>query len=143
MEPLLVAGKLDSLKTIAEYVMTAAADAGLNEKSSYKLRLAVDEIATNIITYSCEETACEGDLTLKATFDDQFLTITIEDTGVSFDPTEQLAPSDLDKPLENRQIGGLGIYLARESVDGFSYERVGNHNRSTFIMSRHQGEGQD
>ena len=128
---------MDSLKAIAEYVMAAAAAAGLDKRISYKLRLAVDEIATNIIVYSYEKAAHEGILALRADLDQQSLTIAIEDTGTPFDPTQKSTPDDLDKPLEQRQLGGLGIYLASQGVDQFIYERVGDRNRNIFIINRH------
>jgi serine/threonine-protein kinase RsbW len=139
MEALIVSGTLDSLKAIAEYVMAAVAAAGLDKKTSYKLRQAVDEIATNIITYGYQEVARSGVLALRAELDEQSLTISIEDTGIPYDPTQQLAPDDLDKPLEQRQIGGLGVYLAIQGVDKFIYERVGDRNRNIFIVNRHAG----
>jgi anti-sigma regulatory factor (Ser/Thr protein kinase) len=139
MKPLIISGTLDSLKAIAEYVMAAVATAGLDKKTSYKLRQAVDEIATNIITYGYQEAACSGVLALQADLDEQSLTISIEDTGIPYDPTQQSAPDDLDKPLEQRQIGGLGIYLAIQGVDKFIYERLGDRNRNIFIVNRHAG----
>lgn len=139
MQPLIVSGTLDSLGAIAKYVMAAAAAAGLDKKTSYNLRLAVDEIATNIIIYGYQEAATEGVLALHADLDEQSLTISIEDTGVPYDPTQKSAPDDLDKPLEQRQIGGLGIYLAIQGVDKFIYERVGDRNRNIFIVNRYAG----
>lgn len=137
MEPLTVPGTMDSLNAIAEYVIATAAAAGLDKTTAYKLRLAIDEIATNIIVYGYKEAAREGVLTLQADFNQQSLTISIEDTGIPYDPTQRLTPDDLDEPLEQRQIGGLGIYLAIQSVDKFIYERVGNLNRNIFIVHRH------
>ncbi|HXV96967.1 MAG TPA: ATP-binding protein, partial [Anaerolineae bacterium] len=60
MEALTVPGTLDSLSVIGKYVLTAAATAGLDKKVSYRLRLAVDEIATNIITHGYDEANLEG-----------------------------------------------------------------------------------
>ncbi|MGA9380780.1 MAG: ATP-binding protein, partial [Phormidium sp.] len=54
MEQLTVPGTLDSLSKISDYVLSAASAAGLDKKASYKLRLAVDEIATNVIVYGYE-----------------------------------------------------------------------------------------
>lgn len=137
MEPLIVSGTLDSIGAIAKYVMAAAAAAGLDKKTSYNLRLAVDEIATNIITYGYEEAARSGVLAMHAHLEQQSLTISIEDTGAPYDATQKSAPDDLDKPLEQRQSGGLGIYLAIRGVDKFIYERVGDRNRNIFIVNRH------
>lgn len=131
MEKLTVAGTLDSLAPIKEYVRAAAAAAGLNDKGSYRLVLAVDEIATNIIEYSYVDYS--GELHLQAEFDEQALTITMDDTGAPFDPTEQLLP-DVNQPMNGGKIGGWGVYLTLHSVDKFIYERVEDRNRNIFIM---------
>ena len=136
MEPLTVPGNLDSLEAIAQYVMAAAAEAGLDKKASYKLRLAVDEIATNIIVYGYEQAGREGVVDLRADIGDRALTISIEDTGIAYDPTQKTTPEDLDKPLEERSIGGLGLYLAVKNVDKFCYERVGGRNRNILTVNR-------
>ena len=136
MESLTVPGKLDSLRTIAEYVMNASKTAGLEKKAAYNLRLAVDEIATNIIIHGYEEAGCEGNVALQADLNEKSLKITLEDTGVRYDPTKKEPQNDLDLPLEERQIGGLGVYLAIQGVDQFSYERVGDRNLNIFVVHR-------
>jgi anti-sigma regulatory factor (Ser/Thr protein kinase) len=135
MENLTVAGTLDSLDAIAKYVMAVAAATGLDKKTSYNLRLAVDEIATNIIIHGYEEAGREGVLDLEAFVDEQTLTISIKDTGVPYNPNQRLTPDDLDQPLEQRKIGGLGVYIAIQGVDKFIYERVGDRNHNIFIVN--------
>ncbi len=135
METLTVPGTLDSLGPIAEYIKAAAAVAGLDKKAAYRLRLAVDEIATNIITHGYLKAGLEGIMNLKADIDAKTLTISIEDTGVAYDPRSE-DPAGLDLPPEQRQIGGLGVYLAIKNVDKFLYERVGDRNRHAFVMNR-------
>jgi serine/threonine-protein kinase RsbW len=136
MEPLIVSGILDSLSVIAEYVKEAAQAAGLDKKAAYKLRLAVDEIATNIILHGYEEAGRKGEVICHATLDDETLTISIEDTGDQYDPTQQKIPDGLDLPLEQRKIGGLGVYLTIQGVDRFIYEHSGERNRNIFVMNR-------
>lgn len=136
MDPLTVPGTLDSLETIREYVTAAATAASLDKKISYRLRLAVDEIATNTITHGYAEAGLEGVVDLWAEIDEKTLTISIEDTGVAYDPRQSEPPDDLDLPLEQRQVGGLGVFLAIQSVDKFLYERVRGRNRHTFIVKR-------
>ena len=128
-----VAATLDSLGAIAAFVMAAAASAGLEKRASYHLRLAVEEIATNIIVHGYAEAGLQGVLELFANIDDRTLTIAIEDTGVTFDPRQAAAP-DTALPLEQRPIGGLGVYIAIKSVDEFLYERIGDRNRTMFKM---------
>ncbi len=138
MEPLTVSGTLNSLSEIANYVINAANEAGLDKKSTYKLRLAVDEIATNIIVHGYEEAGCTGTIDVLAKLDSQRLSISLEDTGAIFDPTQRSTPDHLNLSLEKRPIGGLGVYLAIQSVDRFIYERIGDRNQTTFIVYRSQ-----
>jgi serine/threonine-protein kinase RsbW len=133
MTPATVPATLDSLGAIAEYVLAAAASAGLDKRASYHLRLAVDEIVTNIIVHGYADADLPGTLELRVEIDDRTLTVSIEDSGVAYDPRQTPVP-DTSLPLEERPIGGLGVYLALKSVDEFLYERVGDRNRSTFKM---------
>jgi serine/threonine-protein kinase RsbW len=133
MTSVTVPARLDSLGAIAEYVLAAAASAGLDRRASYRLRLAVDEIVTNIIVHGYGDAELSGMLELHADFDEKALTVSIEDAGVAYDPRQTPTP-DTSLPLEERPIGGLGVYLALKSVDEFFYERVGDRNRSTFKM---------
>jgi anti-sigma regulatory factor (Ser/Thr protein kinase) len=136
MEPLTVPGTLDSLSMIGKYVLNAAATAGLDKKASYRLRLAVDEIATNIITHGYEEANLEGVLHLRAYIDETALAIVVEDNGAAYIPGQVSKRNDLHLPLEERQIGGLGVYLAIQGVDKFHYERLDTLNRHTFVVNR-------
>ncbi|NES83505.1 MAG: anti-sigma regulatory factor [Moorea sp. SIO2B7] len=136
MESLTVPGNLDYLEAIASYVINAAKEAGLDKKATYRLRLAVDEIATNIIMYGYKQANIEGKIDLETKLEPQYLAICLEDTGVFYDPTKHEVPKDLDLPLEERTLGGQGIYLVIQSVDKLTYERVQNRNRTTFIVNR-------
>ena len=133
MTPVTLPATLESLGAIAEYVLAAATSAGLDKRASYHLRLAVDEIVTNIIVHGYADADLPGTLGLRAEIDDRTPTISIEDSGVAYDPRQTPVP-DTSLPLEERPIGGLGVYLAMKSVDEFHYERVGDRNRSTFKM---------
>jgi anti-sigma regulatory factor (Ser/Thr protein kinase) len=136
MKPLTVPGTLDSLSKIGQYVNTAAQAADLDKKVSYHLRMAVDEIATNIIVHGYDEAGMTGDVLVLSEMDDQTLTITLEDTSAPFDPRKLGRPDQLDLPVEERPIGGLGIYLTIQNVDKFDYEYVDHHNRNIFIINR-------
>ncbi len=68
--------------------------------------------------------------------DEETLTISIEDTGIPYNPTLEAPPNYLDSPLEQRKIGGLGVYLAYQGTDKFLYERVGERNRNILIVNR-------
>ena len=86
MKTVVLPGKIESLPAIAEYARQAACLAELNEQATYRLRLAVDEIAANIITHGYGAMAGEGWLTLSAVLEESRLLIQLEETGRHFDP---------------------------------------------------------
>ena len=135
------AGTLDSLEPIRNYVATNAAEAGLDGSATYRLCLAVDEIATNIVMHGYEEAGLTGDIEVASGVVDNSFQVQLRDHGRAYDPeTHQQAPStDLDLPLEDRSIGGLGILLARDSVDELQYASGPNGNVHRFVMKFKQG----
>lgn len=133
MERVTISAALDSLPLIRHHVREAARRAGLDRRRASRLELAVDEIATNIVVHG--RPADNGFIALDIDLSDDSLTVALEDTAPPYDP-RQAPPPDVDLPLEERPIGGLGVYLAVRSVDRFEYERVGNRNRNIFVMSR-------
>ena len=136
METLRLPGTLDSLHAVGEFVTAAAAQAGLDEQAAYGLRLAVDEIATNAVVHGYQKAQQTGDLAVGAHLTDDKLTVVLEDTSPPYDPRQTPPPDGLDRPLEERPSGGLGIYLARQGVDSFQYEYADGTNRHTFVMNR-------
>ena len=136
MEPLTLPGTFDSLKPIRDYVTVAASAAGLGQKETYRLCLAVDEIATNIVTHGYNKVGIAGDILVQARVDEENLTITLEDTAAPFDPRGKGRPDQIDAPPEERPIGGLGVFLAMGGVDEFQYEYVHKQNRNIFVMRR-------
>lgn len=138
MSPLRVEATLDALADIGRYVEAAAAAGGLAKRQAYDLRLAVDEIATNIVVHGYQANDRSGDIVVRADVDDTAVTVTIEDWAPPFDPLSRQLPSeaDLSQPLEERDIGGLGIYLAVRSVDELIHERRDDRNLTTFVMKR-------
>jgi serine/threonine-protein kinase RsbW len=136
MEPLIVPGILDSLGLIREYVKVAATHAGLDRKYSYRLQLAVDEIATNVINHGYLEAGKSGTVRISADLSPEALTVTLEDTATPFDPRELERPDHINRPLGEKPIGGLGVFLAIESVDEFRYEHIDGANRNVFVIRR-------
>jgi serine/threonine-protein kinase RsbW len=138
MESLRLRATLDSLQALRDYVRSAASTAGLSQSRTYALTLAVDEIATNIITHGYNEAGRTGDICIRADITDGMVEITLEDAGVPFNPLSRAEPDDLDTPLAARDVGGLGIFLAQKNVDEFRYAYVEGRNHNIFVMRPEQ-----
>ncbi|HTN85404.1 MAG TPA: ATP-binding protein [Sorangium sp.] len=129
-------GVLDSLSHIRAFARGAAMRAGLDERGTYRLCLAVDEVATNIITHGYAEAGRDGTVVVSARLDAASLTLEIEDTGARYDPAAQPMPTEqeLAEPPEVRRAGGLGLFLVFQSVSSFRHEHIGSRNRTTLVM---------
>ncbi|MVN91234.1 ATP-binding protein [Mucilaginibacter aquatilis] len=133
------AATLDSLEPIRNFIAEHCVEVNLNKKQTYGLCLAVDEIATNIINYGYPATGASNgqiEVHVQTNFSDQ-LKVTLIDTATPFNPLQHLTPeeADLNIPLEERPIGGLGIVLARQSVDDFNYEYKDGSNYNIFVIN--------
>ncbi|MCE6990067.1 ATP-binding protein [Dyadobacter sp. CY323] len=129
-------GNVDSLDSLREYVGELSQQAGLAKKPTYSLKLAVDEIATNIILYGYQEAGLNADFAVLSEITDKELVLILEDVAAPFDPLAKDLPNakDLTLSLEERGIGGLGIFLTINGVDEFSYEYADGKNRNKFVM---------
>ena len=136
MDVLTVAGNMESLKPIRDCVTAAANAGGLDKIKTNRLRLAVDEIASNSIMHGYEEAGISGNLYVHTEVTDGHVKVVLEDEAGPFDPSKMGTPDHVDLPLGERPIGGLGIHLTIQGVDEFSYERAGDRNRTTFVVHR-------
>lgn len=129
---------LDSLESIRNFLTAKGKMAGLDKNKIYKLCLAADEIATNIINYGYAKAGISNKIIdVIIQLDDEGITVTLEDTAVPFNPFDNKLPDDDDlaKPLEERPIGGLGIMLAKENVDKYTYQFEDGKNRNIFRVN--------
>ena len=95
--------------------------------------LAAEEIFVNIANYAYNpELAGEVTITASVTDEAEF---TFEDRGKSFNPLENVAP-DLNAPLAERKIGGLGLHSVKSLMDKIEYRRDGDKNILTFTKGR-------
>ncbi|ACZ31870.1 putative anti-sigma regulatory factor, serine/threonine protein kinase [Xylanimonas cellulosilytica DSM 15894] len=106
--------------------------AGLGETVAFDLRLACEEIFVNIVSYAYPGGTGRASLTWEHDPVARRVTVTFEDSGIPFNPLDQPAP-DLGVPIAEREIGGLGIVMARQRVDEMRYERAHGRNVLTLV----------
>lgn len=140
MQRLTLPATLESLTDVTRFVQEIGARAGLPDEQEYRLRLAVEEIATNIVTHGYGESdrpvPADASFAVEGAAEDDRVWVRLIDDAPEFDPTRAADPADLDSPLDQRRIGGLGIYLVRTSLDEFTYARVDGQNRTTLVLKR-------
>lgn len=90
------------------------------------VNLALEEAVVNVMNYAYPKGA-EGVITLESNIDSRAWTFKLMDRGVSFDPTKA-ADADISLGVEERPVGGLGIFLVRQIMDSIVYERKDGWN---------------
>jgi len=101
----------------------------LPEETLFQVRLVLEEVLMNVISYGAGGGAVPH-VQLNMAHEDGTLSMEIADNGIAFDPLQLPAP-DLDAEIDDRPIGGLGIFLVRELMDSVTYRRDGDWNRLT------------
>lgn len=94
----------------------------IDEDMVKTLNLAVEECVANVINYAYPK-GTRGHVELTAKVTDGVITLVIKDHGGAFDPTQQ-PDVDIEASLDDRPIGGLGIFLAKTIMDTMHYERT-------------------
>jgi serine/threonine-protein kinase RsbW len=130
---------LDQLKTIREFVVQSGRDMDLDEQTTYELELAVDEACTNIVRHAYGGKGGEIEVTVEPREDGAC--VTLRDWGKSFDP--DLVPTpDVTAPLEERDPGGLGLFLIRSMVDDVHFEFDAELGNTLTMVKKVRGRGE-
>ncbi len=87
-----------------------------------KMYIAVDEIVSNILQYSGA-----GELTLCCEISPQAVMLSFSDNGTPYDPLAKPDP-DVTLALDEREIGGLGIFMVKKSMDAMDYRFADGKN---------------
>ena len=121
----------------ADIMLMAEFVEGLSEKYQlpmdvgFSLNLALEEAVANVMKYAYPEGETH-DIVLSVKLIDNRLIFKLIDTGKPFDPT--IVPdADVNLSAEDRQIGGLGIFLVRQIMDSVEYRRIDGRNILTMI----------
>ena len=125
---------LAQLERIGAFIATVMREFGLDEQKIFNLQLAVDEACSNIMKYGYSAaTAEEKKIRISCSRREGAIAVEIRDRGKPFDPTTA-APPDLEAGLEEREIGGLGIYFMNKLTDEISYAYKGGQNVLTMVV---------
>lgn len=122
MEMLQITSDLSQVATVRNFVASTGRDLGLSEPVVWDLQLAVDEACTNVIKHAYRGQGGKIEITIEPV--KCGIRVVVRDWGAPFDPQAVPAP-DLTLPLEQRPLGGLGLYLMRELMDQveFAFDR--------------------
>jgi serine/threonine-protein kinase RsbW len=130
---------VDQLGAIRDFVAEAGRSLGAGERAILDLQLAVDEICSNSVRHGYG--GREGQIEVTVERAGQSIEVVVRDWGRAFDPDQVPKPA-LDIPLEERSLGGLGLYLVRQVMDDVRFEFDRDRGNSVTMVKRLNGEGE-
>lgn len=133
-------GDLNSLSGAARTIETFLDGLNVSSKERYVVALAFEEMATNIIKYGFEDAANSEPVDVSLSYTPSVIKLTLEDAGREFNPLKCGEPETLN-PVEDREIGGLGVHLVRRMADSMEYKRVDGKNILTINVKLKSGDG--
>lgn len=121
MKTLMVPAQLEQLDAVTEFISQELESCDCPMKTETQIIIAVEEIFVNIAHYAYNPEI--GEATIRCGVGGEPLQVTIEflDSGKPYDPLKQEDP-DLTLSAEERDIGGLGIYMVKQIMDEIKYE---------------------
>ncbi|HIU30898.1 MAG TPA: ATP-binding protein [Candidatus Caccousia avistercoris] len=134
MKSLTVPAETDQLETVLSFIHDELKNASCSEEVLFQVNVAVEEIFVNIAHYAYASS--KGDATVLCQTGGCPLQVMIEfqDSGIPYNPLSRPDP-DLTLSAEERQVGGLGIYMVKQMMDSVSYEYRDGKNILTILKT--------
>ena len=119
---IIMKNEMSEVSRLRGFFFSVCREHEVDEETAKSLNLAVEEWVANVINYAYPK-GTRGHVELTAEIADGLLTLVVKDHGVPFDPTEH-GTIDVEAELDDRPIGGLGIFLVKSIMDTMDYHRT-------------------
>ena len=130
MKTLKVDAKVNNLSKVLDFINDELSEAGCSIRDAMQIDVAVEELFVNISLYAYPSGSGSATISISVLDDPKTAEITLIDSGVPFDPLEKEEP-DISLNAKEREIGGLGIYMVRKTMDELTYENSDGLNITT------------
>lgn len=129
-----VENRVEELARIAAAVENLAEQENWPPDFLFKVNLVLEEFGINIMNYGYDDGL--HNFQIKLTSETDTVTIEFIDDGKPFNPLEDNPEADTETNVDDRPIGGLGLFLIKEMTEDFSYRREESRNHSTMVMRK-------
>lgn len=137
MKELTVDAVLESIPVITDFVDGQLEQYGCPMKAQVQIDIAIDELFSNIVHYAYHPGVGPATVRVEVVEDPLSVVITFIDQGVPYDPLSKADP-DVTLSAEEREIGGLGIYIVKKNMNEITYEYKDGRN---ILKIRKRGRG--
>ena len=125
-ENIFLRNDLTEIERLAKTVAEFGKRNNLSGEVMYDVRLALEEVVSNIIRYGFEDDYGHQ-ISIQIHLQGEILTLQIKDDGKPFNPLE-VKSTNLEKPFDEREEGGMGVYIVRRLMDELKYKRAEGNN---------------
>ena len=122
-----IKNSLPEIARVTEKFEIFAEENELSQRIIYDISLCLDELITNIVSYGFDDDS-EHIIEIQFQLTEKEIKLIFIDDGIEFDPEQKEDPFHLKHSVEERPIGGLGIYLVKKLMDIIKYQRVEDKN---------------
>ena len=138
MNELTLSATLENVPRVTEFVDEQLEARGCPMKAQMQIDIAIDELFSNIANYAYNPEV--GPATVQVAVDGEPLTVTITfiDQGTPYNPLEKEDP-DVTLSAEEREVGGLGIFMVKQMMDDVTYEYRNGQN--ILVVRKTTGQG--
>lgn len=132
MQTIVVPAKIEEMNKVTQFVTDVLEANDCSMKARIQIEVAIDEILSNIVHYAYGDQT--GEVTVECGVNEGFASLCFIDSGIPYNPLEKEDP-DVTLSVSERAIGGLGIFMVKNSMDEMQYEYKDACNRLTIKKS--------
>ena len=135
-ESMTVPAQIAEFPRVSEFIENQAQQAGLDPKEITQLLIAAEEAYVNIAHYAYADAAPgQAEIYCEALSDGTGIAVSFRDNGQPFNPLANSEP-EINAPLQEREIGGLGIFMIKKMMDDVSYCYQDGKNQLTLVKKK-------
>ena len=127
MKELIIAATVENIETVTDFVNEQLEELDCPMKAQMQIDIAIDELFGNIAHYAYNPDVGDATVRVEVTEEPLAVVITFIDKGVPYDPLAKADPN-ITLSAEEREIGGLGIFMVKKTMDDITYEYKNGQN---------------
>ena len=127
MKELTIAATVENIDTVTDFVNEQLESCDCPMKAQMQIDIAIDELFGNIAHYAYNPETGDATVRVEVVEDPMSVVITFIDKGIPYDPLKKTDPNTA-LSAEEREIGGLGIFMVKKTMDDITYEYKDGQN---------------
>ena len=127
MKEMTIDAAVENIPAVTAFVEEQLEQYNCPMKAQMQIDIAIDELFSNIAQYAYTPNTGKATVRVEVTENPMAVVITFIDNGIPYDPLAKADP-DITQPASKREIGGLGIFMVKKSMDDISYEYKDGQN---------------